>query len=290
MLGAETIETNGELKPVFRNNIFADMHTHSKFSHDSVCEIEDMCISQIEKGTKIFAVTDHCDVFSFNDYDIFTPISDAYNQVKALNEKYGDKCLILSGVEISEGFWFPEQYQKIHNLVNYDVIIGSVHCVKCEGLEMAYSRIDFSKLSEEKIYEYLNCYFNDIFAMLEKTDFDILAHLTCPLRYIYGKFGIDIDLKKFDKQISKILKTIIDRNIALEVNTSAFSVLKDFMPNKEIIKKYYDMGGRLVTIGSDAHIAKNASLGFENAIKTLKEIGFENICYFKERKVNKINF
>lgn len=288
-LGAEIIETNGELKPILHNNIFADMHTHSKFSHDSVCEIEDMCLSQIKKGTKIFAVTDHCDVFSFKDYDVFTPINDSYNEIKLLNQKYGENCLLLSGVEISEGFWFPEQYKKIHNLAHYDVIIGSVHCVKCDDLEIPYSKINFSKLSKEKIYEYLNCYFNDVITMLEKTDFDILAHLTCPLRYIFGKFGIDIDLRNFDEQISKILKTIIDRNIALEVNTSAFSILKDFMPNKEIIKKYYDMGGRLVTIGSDAHIAENASIGFEKAIKILKEIGFENICYFKYRKVNKIH-
>ena len=287
-LKADIIETNGELKPILYNNTFADMHTHSQFSHDSVCPIEEMCLSQIQKGTKIFAVTDHCDVFAFKDYDIFTPIENAFDEVKLLNNKYKDKCLLLSGVEISEGFWFPEQYKKIHNLVPFDVLIGSVHCVKCDGLEMAYSKIDFSKLSEEKIYQYLNCYFNDIITMLKNTDFDILAHLTCPLRYIYGKFGISIDLKNFDEQILKILETIIKRNIALEINVSAFNVLKDFMPNKEIIEKYYDMGGRLVTLGSDAHISKNASIGFENAIKTLKEIGFENICYFKNRKINKI--
>ena len=95
------------------NNTLADMHTHSKYSHDSVCPIEDMCLSEMKKGTKIFAVTDHCDVFSFNDYDIFSPIQDAYEQVKVLNEKYGGKCMLLSGVEIGEGFWFPEQYEKI---------------------------------------------------------------------------------------------------------------------------------------------------------------------------------
>ena len=274
---------------MMKNTIFADMHTHSQFSHDSVCPIEEMCLAQIRKGTKIFAVTDHCDVFSFKDYDIFIPIRDAFNEVNSLNKKYGDNCLLLSGVEISEGFWFHEQYEKIHNLVPFDVIIGSVHCVKCKDLEIPYSKIDFSQLSEEKIYEYLDCYFNDIIKMLEKTNFDILAHLTCPLRYICGKFGISIDLKNFDRQISKILKMIIDRNIALEVNTSSFSIMNDFMASKEIIKQYYSMDGRLITLGSDAHIAENASINFEKAIETLKEIGFENICYFKDREINEIN-
>lgn len=68
----------------------------------------------------------------------------------------------------------------------------------------------------------------------------------------------------------------------------AYGTLNDFMPSKEILKKYYKMGGRLITMASDAHIAENASNNFEKAIKAIKEIGFENICYFQNRKVNKI--
>ena len=102
-------------------------------------------------------------------------------------------------MEISERFWFPKQYKKTHDLLRYDVIIGSVHCVKCKDLEMPYSKIDFSQLSIEKVYEYMDCYFNDIITMIEETDFDILAHLTCPLKYIKGKFNIikkNINFKK----------------------------------------------------------------------------------------------
>ncbi|MBQ4119928.1 MAG: histidinol-phosphatase HisJ family protein [Clostridia bacterium] len=270
------------------NALIADMHTHSEYSHDSVCTIEDMCLSQIEKGTKIFAVTDHCDVFYSNDFDIYTPIKNAYDNVKALNKKYGDKCIILSGVEISEGFWYPKACEKIHGLLPYDVIIGSVHCVKCKGLEDPYAKLDFSKVSKERLHEFLDCYFNDMITMLEYMNFDILAHLTCPLRYIIGKYGLNIDISIFKDRILNILKLIIEKNIALEVNTS-YIVLNDFIPNKEILKKYYKMGGRLITLGSDAHIAQNASANFEAAIKVLKEIGFKDICYFKNRKLNKIS-
>ncbi len=273
---------------MIKDSMVADMHTHSEYSHDSVCPIEDMCLSQIDRGTRIFAITDHCDVFSFYDYDVLTPLNHGYKKVRDLNEKYKGQCLILFGVEISEGFWFPREYEQVHNLVPYDVIIGSVHCVTCEDLETPYSKIDFSQLSEERISEYLGCYINDIITMLEKTEFDILAHLTCPLRYIKGKYGVNIDMEPFEEQITKILKIIIEKNIALEVNTSAYGILNDFMPSKEILKKYYNLGGRLITVGSDAHIAENASADFESVIKTLKEIGFKNICYFKERKISKI--
>ncbi len=266
----------------------ADMHTHSEFSHDSVCKIEDMCLAQIKKGTKIFAVTDHCDVFLYNDFDIYTPIKNAYDTVMALNEKYKEKCLILSGVEISEGFWYPKQLEKLYGLAPFDVIIGSVHCVKYKGYDAPYSKIDFSVMSEKQLYEFLDCYFNDMKTMINTTDFDILAHLTCPIRYIKGKYARNIDLDRFSNKITDILKSIIEKDIALEVNTSALNTLNDFMPSKNIIKQYYNMGGRLITLGSDAHITENASNHFCEAITTIKEIGFENICYFQNRKVNKI--
>ncbi len=274
---------------MYNNYMLADMHTHSRFSHDSECFIEEMCISQIKKGTNIFAVTDHCDVYSFKDYDIFTPIIESFNEVELLNQKYGDRCLLLSGIEISEGFWFPELYEKIHNLLSFDVIISSVHCVKYKNLNASYSTIDFTRLSENEINKYLYCYFNDIIEMLEKTDFNILAHLTCPLRYINGKFGININMEKYNEQILKIFNIIIERNIALEINTSSFKVINDFMPSVEIIKMYHSLGGQLITIGSDAHIADNASVNFDKATEILKEIGFEKIYYFKNKKAKSIN-
>ena len=277
-----------DLKKTDGTNI-ADMHTHSVNSHDSVCEIEDMCLSQIKKGTKIFAVTDHCDVFKYNKYDIYTPIKNSAETVRLLNEKYKGKCLILSGVEISEGFWYNREYEKIHSLLSYDVILGSVHCVKFKDFEMPYSAIDFSKFTSEQIYSYMDCYFNDITTMLSTTDFDVLAHMTCPIRYITGKYGIQVDLSVFDGKITGILKAIIKRGIALEVNTSGYAALNDSIPDREILKKYFDMGGYLLTLGSDAHIAENASYFFDKAIEALKETGFKNIYYYKNRKAYQIN-
>ncbi len=264
------------------------MHTHSEYSHDSVCSIENMCLSQIEKGTKIFAVTDHCDIIWCNDKDVITPIKNAYDNVRQLNEKYDGKCKILAGVEICETFWYPQVYQQAHDLVPYDVIIGSVHTTKYDKYDAPYSLMDLSPFSEKQLYEFLDCYFDDVLKMIEFADFDILAHLTCPIRYIVGKYKFNIDISKFEEKILAILKAIIEKNIALEINTSAFNTLNDFMPSKTIIKEYYDMGGRLITLGSDAHIAENASNHFDKAITIIKEIGFENICYFQNRKINKI--
>ncbi len=226
--------------------VIADMHTHSENSHDSVCKIENMLVSQHEKGTTIFAVTDHFDTPSFKEYDIFTPIKTANKTVCELNEKYTDAILVLSGIEISEGFWYPEIYKQALNMLDYDVVIGSVHLVKYENLTMPYSQIDFSKLNTETIVEYVDAYFDDILTMTDMGDLDILAHLTCPLRYITGKYKIKIDMSHYEKKIEQILSEIIRKNIALEVNTSTFDILNTFMPSTDILQKYYAMGGHLM--------------------------------------------
>ena len=171
-----------------------DMHTHSENSHDSVCKIEDMYSAQTDNGTEIFAVTDHFDTDSFSNYDVFTPIKTAHETILKFKEKLKGNQQIQRGIEIREGFWHPEICQKVIDMTEYDVIIGSVHIVKYENLSYAYSKIDFSEISKEIIVDYLDVYFDDMLTMIDTMDFDILAHLTCPLRYIKGKYKIDVDI------------------------------------------------------------------------------------------------
>lgn len=270
-----------------KTQLIADMHTHSESSHDSVCKIEDMYQSQLKSGTEIFAVTDHFDTDSFNAYDVFSPIKKAYEKVSELNEKNGNDN-ILTGIELSEGFWHPSVYEKAIELVPYDVVIGSVHLVQYDGLTQPYSQIDFSKLAPDTVQKYLYTYFENVLTMLNTIDFDILAHLTCPLRYINGKYHLGIALSQYENLIEKILKEVIKRDLALEVNTSSFDMLNDFMPTVEILKQYKSFGGQLITLGSDAHISENASINFDKAVQALADIGFSDIYYYKKRQANKI--
>ena len=286
-LGAEIIETNGRLKPEKNRGLTADLHTHSESSHDSVCKIEDMCLAQMEKATDIMAVTDHCDIFSFNKYDIYTPIKAAYDTVIELRGKYEGKIRLLSGVEIGEGAWFPEETKKLMDLVPYDVIIGSSHCVKHKEITKAYSGIQFIAEDIDPA-SYFDDYLDELLVMLDVVDFDILAHLTCPLRYITGRQKITVDLKPYEEKITEILRRIIKRGIALEVNTSSYSLMGEFMPGREILQQYYDMGGYLITLGSDAHVTKDAAQYLDEAKALLKEIGFKHIFYYENRCAHQI--
>lgn len=257
----------------------ADMHTHSSHSQDSTCPMEEMCLAQIKKGTNVMAVTDHFNT-RFPTTDDFLTIRQSFEEAENMQKKFGNQITVLKGIEIGEAFWDEEKAKKALSMLPYDVVIGSVHMIRGEG---AYSPKDFGKLSDEELQDWLKIYFSDMLVMLEKTDFDILAHLTCPIRYITGKFGRQMDLKLYQEAITEILKQTIKKEKALEINTSAFFMIHDFMPDKEIIKQYYDMGGRLITLGSDAHVSENASTHFDEAKAFLKKIGFTQAYYYQNR-------
>ena len=192
--------------------------------------------------------------------------------------------LILRGIEIGEGFWHPEVYKKARSFEEFDVVIGSVHQVRHPSHQEPYSQIDFSSFSTDEIEAYLYAYFTDVLELIETTDFDVLAHLSCPLRYIVGKYDRQVELSRYRDVITKILKKIIKMGIALEVNTSAHAMLGDWMPPTEVLKLYRELGGYLITLGSDAHIPGNASANFEKALKMLASLGFSSIYYYKHRR------
>ncbi len=264
--------------------MIADMHTHSAHSHDSSCPIFDMAMSQKERGVAMFAVTDHCDIEFFETQDLKKIISGSVSDAEKQNAEI-DGIEILRGVEIGEGIWNLDVTNKIISMTNYDVIIGSVHAVRFEDLTMPYSTIDFGALRRDVSERYFDKYFDDMLEMTESMDFDILAHLTCPLRYMNGKFGLGIDCKKYKDKIEKILSLIIEKNIALEVNTSCIgSNYSELLPEEWIVALYKKLGGRLITLGSDAHVANNASHEFDNAVEVLLRNGFDEAYYYKNRR------
>ncbi|MBQ7353492.1 MAG: histidinol-phosphatase HisJ family protein [Clostridia bacterium] len=262
------------------NQTLADMHVHSQNSHDGTFAVVDIARHALENGVSVFAVTDHCDIQYYNEQNVPTLIASSVVEAEQASKLFEGKVKILTGIELGEGLWSKEHTNDILNSFNYDVVIGSVHAVRYEGYTDPYSTIDFSKMSEGDLYKYLNVYFNDVLEMVENVPCDIMAHLTCPLRYINGKYGLKVDSKKYENEIERILKHIIENSIALEINTSG----KDFMPDEWIVAKFKELGGYLITIGSDAHVGKNVGKDFDKAIKMLKKYGFDGYYYYENRK------
>ncbi len=283
--GAYVVETNGRLKPTARRGLLPDTHVHSEFSHDSDCPIDEIAETAEAYGTRVVAVTDHCDVEYWATMDLSGNARRANTAVREAGA-HTEEVRLLSGIEISEGPWNAETAERIVGEIPFDAVIGSVHAVRYEGYQMPYSKIDFSQMSEETLDGYLKAYFEEVREIAEETEMDILAHLTCPMRYINGKYGLGVDLHRYEDQITGILETVIRRKIALEINTSCLGSPYDTpMPEDWIIALYRMMGGHLVTLGSDAHVPERIGYRFDIAATYLRALGFSYVCYFEGRRI-----
>ena len=260
-------------------------HVHTNFSRDCKVPMEDMCLAAIDAGFSGMSITDHYNGDSCISDNSYTNVIKSVEAARKLNEKYEGRILILGGVEISDVLRKPDYTARFLKALRPDSVIFSVHNIFMDDITKNLSRMDFGKLTDDEAYRVIGIYFSELVEGAKKADYDILAHLTLPLRYTNGKHGKKLTLDRFRGEVEEILTTLIKREKALEINTSDLNhQLCDFMPYEDIVKKYFGLGGRLVTIGTDSHVTKNISSGFSEAKALLKKIGFENYHYYKNRK------
>ena len=169
--------------------------------------------------------------------------------------------------------------QKALSYGEYDFILASVHNLR--NTEDFYF-LDYTKLD---VNELLTKYFNELMETASFEDFDSLAHLTYPLRYILDKTGNLPDLSLFSEQIDEIYKILIKNNKALEINVSGlFKELKTTLPDEKLVRRFKELGGKYVTIGTDSHNAESVGKGIEEGIAVAKRAGFTQYTIFEKRK------
>ena len=264
-----------------------DLHIHTFHSADGKQSVSQACERALQQGLKGIAICDHADMWFSKKLDTPLQISRCMEDVRRAREIYGDRLEILQGVEMAEYLYDPIEADRILNLGGFDVILGSVHSLMFEDIDDSYSRVDFSSMPEEKILRFMKRYFYAVSEMIEKTDFDVLTHLTCPLRYINGKYKRNIGIHYFDKEIHEIFEQIIGKDIPLEINTSGIGTFYGrYMPDVPLIRTYADMGGKLITLASDAHVSQNIGNAFAETRIMLQDMGFDSYCVFRQRKLD----
>lgn len=260
-------------------------HTHTNNSHDAKANIEDLCKEAVKNSLTGFAVTDHCDISYLSEPWVMTGISGSVKDALWAKENFSDKLFVGMGIEIGETIFNHKAADKIIQGNCWDVVLSSVHLVSNMPWAVPFSQIDFSKADNDIIDKFLIQYFIDMQNMLQVTDFDILCHLTVPLRYIVKKYKRQVNEEKYYPVITDILKEIIKRDISLEINTSGFITEENyFMPDEAIIDIYKSLGGKRVSLGSDAHTAAALTAGLLQGADMLKALGFDKATYYKKRK------
>lgn len=256
----------------------ADTHTHSVISFDGNDSCEELCKSAIEKNIKYLAITDHCDIDG-KDLDVDALCSEQYAQVSRVKKEYKDRLNVLRGLEIGQGIYRKELTEKILNQYDYDFVLGSLH--NLDNMEDFF----FIDYKQYDVYELLNQYFDGLLELSRWGEFDSLAHLTYPLRYIVAREKINVDMTKYADVIDAIFETLAKNNKALEINTSGlFMPMNDTLPNISFIKRFKQLGGEYVTIGSDSHYASKIGQGIDRGYKIAYDSGFRYITVFENRQ------
>lgn len=264
-----------------------DCHIHSVFSFDGRDTIDDIVKEAIAKGAKAITITDHTSPQS-DDYDPYEHIKLSAEKTKAAATKYKDEILVLTGAERSD--ILPARVHEPFYDFDLDCILGSVHSEPT--ITEYFPDAPYKSLttcsetaSIDFLIQVVKKYYFKLSDLVYNGNVDVITHMTYPFRYINGKANRGLDVGLFYKEIDEVLDGIINKEKALEVNTSGKgSKWNEFMPNADILKRYFDMGGRNITIGSDAHKKENIAVGFSDALSMLKKIGFTHGSYFVKRQ------
>lgn len=258
-----------------------DFHNHSFQSPDGENSVEDMVKQAIKLGMKHYTITDHLEINKFYDEEFLyeEPVRQSSVLLPVLKEKYKDKISLQYGVELGQPLHDMELTNRMLASYNYDFIIGSCHMVR--GYDDFYF-LDYNEIDPNFL---LKLYFEELLEMAEWGKFDSLGHLTYPLRYIVGDKKIPVDMKPYDSIIDEIFRTLIKNEKGIEINTSGLRQnIGLTLPGYTYVKRFYDLGGRILTIGSDAHCVSDLGKGIQVGIEIARTAGFTEVACFKNRQ------
>ena len=273
------------------------MHTHSSFSPDADRNAAvSLMAEQAEKlGLGYITVTDHCDCvfwntgeeFDYPDYQqtdsmMFGAGKYSIKSIKEINRLKDRYPNLLCGTELGEPLQNMDAAEITASMEGLDLVIGSLHM---NTGKPDFYWLDYKSMTSDEITLLLDDYFDELLEMCRVCDFDILAHLTYPLRYIEGEHGIIVSTERYTEKIAAIFRQLIYRGKGLEINTSGLrQKYGRTFPDRELIKLYYSLGGEIITLGSDAHRLIDIGAGLREGAELAQSAGFRYTAVFKNRK------
>lgn len=267
--------------------IQTDCHTHSSFSSDSSTPVEAMIEKAVSLGFDTFYLTDHMDFdFPWNKEGltfVFSP-SDYFEKLTALRKRYQQKIAVRTGIEL--GLRTTEsvmrQINELLDAYSFDVIIGSTHLV--DNLDPYHASYWENRSEKEGLTKFFEATLTNI---ITYPTINVLGHLDYAIRYAPSK-GASFSYHAYKSILDEILVFLIAHDIALEVNTAGFKYgLGKPNPGPDIIKRYLQLGGDLISIGSDGHVPEFYGYQFDETRKLLLGLGVTAYATFENGVVTK---
>lgn len=261
----------------------ADLHTHTILSLDGNVPLADMAQAAVDNGLSLLTVTDHYDMLNANGqrnltYD-WSPALAQFNETLSL---FRDKLDLRLGIEMGSAPVSPDHARTIISGAGegLDAVIGSIHNYreKLGGLEFYGDHFD----CYEKCHIALDDYLTSMEQLVALPDcYDILGHINYPLRYMRRDGHPVVLLEHYKDRVAEILRTVIQTGRSMEVNTCRGLTVEDW---RDFLMLYRDLGGTLVTTGSDAHLPKDVGGGLKDACALIQSCGFQHLTVYNRRQ------
>ncbi|MGL4382769.1 MAG: histidinol-phosphatase HisJ family protein [Bacilli bacterium] len=249
----------------------SDYHIHTNFSFDSNQDLKQLIEEAISLNINEICITDHYD-FNYPHGDDFTlDINKYIETIESFKQQYIAQISIKIGIEIGLDLNYQEEINNILKTYQFDYIIGSIHVINNEDF---YYKDYFHNKTQQQAYQ---IYLEETLACLQAFPLiSCLGHLDNINKYIPENYT-KLLYQDYSSLIDSILKEIINTNRGLEINTSGLPLFNEPYPSYSILTRYINLGGNLITIGSDSHTKMNIGSGFNDVVSFLKS---QNINYY----------
>lgn len=257
-----------------------DTHMHCYFSGDSETPARDMIESAIHKGLTGICFTDHQDFDYREKPGLFDLDFKSYQtEILSLKEEYKDRIEICWGVELGLQPHVINKNLEVAHTYPFDFIIGSIHNVN--GIDIYFPSF-YEGRTERTAYRQ---YFESVLENIQTdADYDVCGHLDYVVRYGPNK-NLFYSYEKYKDLIDEILRLLIQKGKGIELNMAGFKYgLGHPNPTEDVLKRYHELGGEIITIGSDGHKPDQIAWDYVKVPELLKHSGFDYYTVFKERK------
>ena len=253
-----------------------DFHMHSRVSFDGHDTGEALAKTALARGLKEICFTDHLD------YDPSGEMQGIAFDTAAYSAEYD--ALDIPGLKIRRGMEFGitvdnrEQFRQDLQRRHWDFVLGSVHFV--DGQDVYFEPFWRGRT----VFQTERRYLEETLACVRlHEDYDVLAHLTYIGKSKAHPAPRPVPYAEHRELIDEILRTVAARGKGLEINTSGMDRCGDYLPGADYLRRFRELGGEIVTIGSDAHTAGRVGQYSFEVCRILKDI-FGYVCTFQDRK------
>ncbi len=259
-----------------------DYHVHSTCSGDCPIPMGDMCARAVEIGITEICFTEHFDNHPLDMCFGMFSLERFRAELRTVRDDFCDRLTIRSGIEFGEPHLFTDKLAYANGW-DLDVLLGSVHWVD----DTIVALDQFADADMDLIYR---AYFDELLKTVTHGGFDVMAHFDLVKRFGV-KYAGPFDFPRYRDRIAAILEVMVRQGIALEVNTSGLrQPCKETFPGLETLKLYRDLGGELVTIGSDSHRIVQLGFGLSEGMDLIRQAGFPGITTYQKRQPLLITF